>query len=44
MERIIYRARKPDTSKIYVVNNQVQAIEKVKELNKKAKKKDWVWA
>lgn len=43
----VYRASNPPFSggkEYFDVKNQSEAIKKVKALNKKAKKKDWVWA
>jgi len=43
-KRRIYRATNPSGGEYFIVKNQSEAIKKVKNLNKKAKKKDWVWA
>lgn len=47
MKRRIYRALNPPISggkQYFDVENTTKAINKAKELNKKSKKKDWVWA
>jgi hypothetical protein len=47
MARRVYRALNPPVSggrQYFDVPNQKEAIKKTKELNSRAKKKDWVWS